>query len=116
MHKYKIKSEKQSNGIWGMPMSVTSYDASLKRDQTLFNLQNAIIIAMAETHPNQWLKVRDWGENLYFSLEHKDTYQTGVEIVLFDRMFLENDVLYCFESTKEKAFFLRKKKLEKIYG
>jgi len=57
----EIKSKKQENGLWGMPMQCRSLDRAVYVSDELWKLNSAILIGIAEVYPDYTFEV--WGSS-----------------------------------------------------
>ena len=86
---YQLKTERQDNGLWGMPMKLKRIDGNiLFKDEEKERLFSAIIMAFAETHndENFWMEMIT---DAFFIHTESKTYGYGL------RFFgLDDDRLY----------------------
>ena len=55
INSYKIKSKKQDNGLFGMPLQCTAIDRLPGKENEV--IHSALCIAIAETHPNETFEI-----------------------------------------------------------
>jgi len=112
MNKYiKIKQKKQDNGLWGMPINCKSIDDVVFHNELL---HSAIIIAFDEKY-NKPFKISLTSHKGFFFEVFSDNLNTMYQII-YDNYEIDNNKLYFFNSKKEHNTYLRKKKLEYLYG
>lgn len=93
-----IRSEKQDNGLWGMPLRVVAIDR-IVLDLTPVNelLRSAIIMGLAEHYPNHSIDIRFSDENGFIAFL-KDYYGLGEEPKCFNCKYenyrLEDNTLH----------------------
>ncbi len=64
---WNIKSIKQDNGLFGMPVRVVKYDPIAYINEELELLNSAIIIALAEKYKNCYIELKKFGSlNTYY--------------------------------------------------
>lgn len=54
---WKIKAERQSNGVWGTPFNCVGIDRFIRRSEQDYLKESAIIIAVAETFPDETFEI-----------------------------------------------------------
>lgn len=101
----EIKSEKQNNGLWGMPLSCYKIDRFVLLDDRKWLLRSAIIIAFAEKHKCSF--------NIYGSTD-KGFIINSVFWISYHKYEVVDNLLYEFENEQEHIIFLRKQKINKL--
>lgn len=112
MIKIQIKREKQSNGLWGMPLNCYSMDKFLNLDDRKMLLFSALVTAIDEKY-NSRFKIRFSSEES-FVVYVEDNYKTKTYQIIYDDYEIEDNIVYGFENKKEHLLFLRNKKLKKL--
>jgi hypothetical protein len=109
----KIKSPKQENGIWGMPLRVTRIMGDpIPENEKLSLLSSAIIIAITQEHMCGSIQL-NFAKN-GFGVSIGDSMTSY--FVNYSYYFLEDDNLYVFKNEWDRIVFERKKKVEEING
>lgn len=119
MKYFKIKSEKQTNGLWGIPMNIIE----LKRggfvkgfDELKFS---AILIGLGEKYFDAKLSVGafDTSNNKLFKvniLHNKIELNDSTKIIRISDYGLIGNTLYYMETDEDKKMFNRINKLKKL--
>lgn len=113
IHKYKIKSDKQENGIYGMPINVKQYVAKYQqKDNEL--LRSAIIMAISEEeYRESWLDVTETENGLIIrALRYKISATKFYGIDYINYSLVDNVLTYRDGEDLQK--YIRGKKLNRI--
>lgn len=118
MKKIEIKSQKQDNGIWGMPLNCVKMNNFKLYNDYLVLLSSALIIAIDEKFNR---KFEIWYEDDYLSViiqsESISDYSFNLGkryTVYFKNYSVIDNTLFEFDNEKEKKIFLRKQKINKL--
>ena len=116
MKKVKIKSIKQSNGLWGTPINCYKINGSPPKDHDLNILASAILIAIDEQYNIKFsVKYMDYTEDgFYVILTDEKIQKNKLLLIKYDICLLEDNTIIYFESVEEKNNYLRKHKIKKI--
>jgi hypothetical protein len=114
----QIKSNKQDNGIWGMPLNCIKIGNFKLYNERLILLTSSLIIAIDEKFNR---KFEVWYDSEFLSVrmlnEYIDeyTFRPGkIYTVYFKNYEIIDNTLYEFDNEKEKTMFLRTQKLNKL--
>ena len=108
IEKHIIKSNKQDNGLWGMPLYLKSVDGNMIfKDSRKMELFSAILMSFAECQKQNFsLDIKT--NNLFILKTHKYYYY------VLDDFGLINNTIYYLPTDDDKILFNRKLKLELI--
>jgi hypothetical protein len=111
MKLYKIKQEKQSNGLWGTPLNCVKISGmSIDDDKNLFW---SAVICLINEHFNRKFEISDYfGKGVYVNL-YSDSVSDSF-IMNYDRYEVIDDTIYEFSDAQEKIVFLRKNKIKQL--
>jgi hypothetical protein len=107
----EIKSKKQDNGIWGMPMNCYSIDRLVLNTENEL-LYSAIIIAIDEKE-NKKFKLTYYDVNS-FLMSIDDYNSTKMFFIKLDKYEVIDNTLYEFDNEQEHLMFLRQQKLKRL--
>ncbi len=114
----QIKSNKQDNGIWGIPLNCIKIGNFKLYNERLILLTSSLIIAIDEKFNR---KFEVWYDSEFLSVrmlnEYIDeyTFRPGkIYTVYFKNYEIIDNTLYEFDNEKEKTMFLRTQKLNKL--
>jgi len=117
MKPFKIKSKKQDNGLWGMPMNIVYLNRSAFMDDDDEVKFSGILIALSEDNPNARISIEcilntgifkakiEYG---IFELQDKNHY---IDIKHFE---LIDNMLFFIKDDEERKMCNRIKKIRKI--
>ena len=106
----EIKSKKQNNGLWSIPLnccSIEGYKPFQDKNELLFS---SLIIAIDELH-NKSFYIEVFPKKNGFRIK-VDNF--GTCFVKFDRYEIIDNKLYEFDDQNEHNMFIRKQKLKKL--
>lgn len=112
----EIKSKKQDNGIWGMPLNCIKLDMKnfFLYDDKKTLLSSALIIAINEKFDRRF---EVWFNDDYLTITvfGIGSFPAGrLYAVHFKNYEIIDNYLYEFDNDKEKMIFLRKQKMNKL--
>lgn len=111
MNIIKINSERQDNGLWGMPFAVKQIDNN-GDGQVDEELVSAIIMKFSEYHPQSTFKV-DIKKNKLLVTIYTNSKKKDFMLFYNDYKILD-DKLYFLKTAEDKKLFNRKLKLKKL--
>jgi hypothetical protein len=106
----EIKSKKQDNGIWGMPLNCYGIEGSLWMNDEI--LISAIIMAVDEKY-NKNFKLTFYKNN-NFLISVKFSQGEEMFFIKLEKYEIINNTLYEFDNEKEHLVFLRQKKIKQL--
>lgn len=117
MKEIKIKSKKQDNGIWGMPLNCVKIENfSIISDYN--NLKfSAIIMAITEQYNKKFeiWRISDTGFTINLdSPIFSENYSGTLYTMKFSNYEVVDDILYEFQNEQEHTNFLRKYKIKNL--
>ena len=86
----EIKSERQPNGLWGIPLKCYKIDSVPIRDEELHLKFSAICMAIAETHPDEQFEVF-WSDNTGFYVKMSES---GFKRIVYENYTLIENKLF----------------------
>ena len=114
MKKVKIKSNKQTNGLWGTPINCYKINGSPPKDHDLNILASAILIAIDEQYNIKFsVEYMDY-DGFYVILTDEKIQKNKLILIKYDICLLEDNTIIYFESVEEKNNYLRKHKIKRI--
>jgi len=115
---FKIKSKKQTNGLWGMPMNVISYNMNrmLSDDENL--VFSGIINGIVQLHGNNCkLAIKELVNTDYieFDVIGSEIWETDSKIFIkLNEYGIIENTLYYIKSDEDKTAFYRIAKIKKL--
>ena len=108
IEKHTIKSDKQDNGLWGMPLYLKHIDGNMIfKDSRKAELFSAILMSFAECQKQNFsLDIKT--DNLFILKTHKSYFYE------LDDFGLIGNTIYYLPTDDDKIMFNRKLKLELI--
>jgi hypothetical protein len=105
---YKLRTERQDNGLWGTPLKLKSIDGNIIfKDEEKEKLFSAIIMAFAETKEENFSL--EMIKDIFIIHTESRTYYYGMSY-----FGLDDDKLYHLPTDDDKKVFNRMIKLKKI--
>jgi len=103
--KIKISSNKQENGLWGIPLRCSEIDYVPFLDKRKLLIFSASLVAVAEYY-NDYFKIFNSTDESFLIKIGKSTFK-----VIYEKYEVEDNILYEFENDDEHKNFIRKQKI-----
>jgi hypothetical protein len=110
MEHYTIKSEKQENGLWGLPLRLQSIKGNIMfKDDYQNSVISAVMTAFAECHRNEDFSYERLDNAPFFYIKADTNYSYKM-----DNFGLIGNTLYFMTTDEDKKQFNRLLKLKKL--
>ncbi len=110
--KIPIQQVKQDNGLWGTPYNCYSLTINdFINDNRKSQILSGLICAINEKF-NKKFKVVSYTDNIHFYVYSGDSVINY--ILKYDEYELVDDIIYEFESDKDRINFIRKNKIKQL--
>lgn len=116
MKKIQIKSKKQDNGLWGMPLSCTRLTNIPILDDDKNIKFSAISCAISEQYNDTTFDI--FYVNMNGFIIKINNYNNSDKLTIFSIKYenyeVDDNILYEFENDNDRKIFFRNKKLNKL--
>lgn len=109
----EIKREKQSNGIWGMPLNCMKIsNFRLLLNEKNYILHSALLAAIDEKYNSKFEVINMYDDAFTISIDSVNNFSKKLFYITYSNFEVIDNTLYEFDNKIEHTRFLRKYKLK----
>jgi len=114
MKTYLIKSKKQDNGLWSMPMKCIGIDKMMFNDKRKMLIESAALVLFSQIFYNCKFKISNSTDRGFIVDIYQNDGNVKINPFLYENYELIDNTLYEFDNNKEHISFLRIHKLQRL--